>query len=424
MLCLLVFLHEWGHFLAARSFGVRVEVFSIGLGPRLLKWKRGSTEYRLSLLPFGGYVKMAGDSAFKPRSGAADEFLSKSRWQRVVIALAGPAMNLIATFLFFWFSFWLIGLPYPAYLAQAANVAAVAQDSQGSEIRVGDVISQVNGVSTPTWDSVFARAKAAARDSEVNLIVIRNGRPIALTVKAPEKPDDMSYLGYPLVRPKIDEVASNTRASKAGLKPGDVVSSVNGDALVTWPQFVDMVRESSEPYPVVVVERGGRAVPLQVTEPPNAKLADDPIGASPKLTNIYHRQGFIISGKAAFFMTVFCVEQIADIVRGLFSSRISVRELQGVVGIAQQSGHAVSHGPANFVDLMALISLNLGLLNLLPIPVLDGGHVLILAIEGVFRRDINYAVKRRFVQAGLVLLLALGALAMFSDIQRIIQTYN
>jgi regulator of sigma E protease len=123
-------------------------------------------------------------------------------------------------------------------------------------------------------------------------------------------------------------------------------------------------------------------------------------------------------------MTALCVQQVAEIIRGLFSSRFSVRELQGVVGIAQQSGQAVSHGPAEFVDLMALISLNLGLLNLLPIPVLDGGHILVLAVEGVFGRDINYMVKRRFVQAGIVLLLALAALAMFSDIQRLIQSYG
>jgi regulator of sigma E protease len=424
MLCFLIFLHEWGHFAAARLFGVRVEVFSIGFGPRVWSWKRGSTEYRLSVLPFGGYVKMAGDSLFKARSGAADEFLSKSRWQRAVIALAGPAMNLIATFLLFWISFWLIGLPYPAYLTRAANVAAVAQGSRGSEIQAGDVITKVNGVDTPSWDSVFAQAAGVPSGSEISLVVARNGAPTPVTVKKPANASDVSYLGYPLVQPRVDSVTSDTPAAKAGLKAGDLVASVNGDPLVTWPQFVDMVRESSEPYPVVVVLRGRRSLPLYIGQPVGGTKADDPIGASPAMRQVYHRQGFLISAKGAFLVTLLCIKQIADVFRGLFSRRISIRELQGVVGIAQQSGQAASHGPADFIDLLALISLNLGLLNLLPIPILDGGHILVLAVEGAFNRDMNLVVKQRFVQAGLIFLLALSAVAMFSDIQRLIQTYG
>jgi regulator of sigma E protease len=422
MLCLLIFLHEWGHFAAARLLGVRVEVFSIGLGPRVLSWKRGVTEYRLSILPFGGYLKMAGDSPFKPRSGAPYEFLSKTRWQRAVIALAGPVMNLVTTFLLFWGSFWLIGLAYPAYLTRTANVAAIAQGSRTSEIKAGDVITEVNGVNTPSWDAVFAQAAKAPPGTELKLIVIRDGVRTSLTVRKPEGANDVSYLGYPLVQPRVDSVASNTPASKAGLKPGDLVASVNGDPLVTWPQFMDMLRDSDDPYPVIVVLRGPRAVPLHIGELGSGNPSDEQIGASPKLKHVYHRQGFVVSMKGAALVTLFGVKQIEDMFRGLLSRRISIHELQGVVGIARESGEAASHGPAELVDLAALMSLNFGLLNLLPIPVLDGGHVLVLAIEGLSRRDINLALKRRLVQAGFIFLLSILALAMLSDIQRIIQS--
>jgi regulator of sigma E protease len=426
MLCVLIFLHEWGHFAAARLFGVRVDVFSIGFGPRLFSWRRGATEYRLSALPFGGYVRMAGDSPFKQRSGTADEFLSKSRWQRAVIALAGPAMNLATTFLFFWASFWLIGLPYPAYLTRAANVAAVAQGSPSSEVQAGDVITEVNGVSTPSWDAVYKQAAEAAAGSEIGLVVIRNGASTAVSVRKPEGANDPNYLGYPLVQPRVDSVTANTPASKAGLKAGDLVASVNGDPLVTWPQFVDMIRESNQPFPLIVVLRGRKAVPLHISEPAelaNGAHGNDQIGASPRVKQVYHRQGFFNSARGALLVTILCIKQIGDVFRDLFSSQISIRELQGVVGIAHESGQAASHGPAEYIDLLAVISLNLGILNLLPIPILDGGHVLVLAIEGAFHRDISIVVKRRFVQAGLVFLLALSAVAMFSDVQRLIQSY-
>ena len=421
MLCFLVLLHEWGHFAAARLFGVRVEVFSLGFGPRLMHWKRGDTEYRLSALPFGGYVRMAGDSLSKPRTGAADEYLSKTRLQRVVIALAGPAMNLVMAVLLFWASFWLVGLPYPAYLTRAASVAAVAEESQTSDIHAGDVITQVDGVNTPSWDAVLAQAAKAKAGSDIRLVVIRNG--IRVTVTVQKDANDTSYLGYPLVQPRVDSVTANSPASKAGLKAGDLVKSVDGDALVTWPQFVDMVRESSAPYPVIVVLRGRKTVPLHISEPADSRTGDEQLGATPKVKNIYHRQGFLMSGRVAVLVTFLCVKEIAGVFRGLFSSLISIRELQGVVGIARESGQAASHGPAEYLDLMALISLNLGLLNLLPIPILDGGQVLMLAIEGAFRRDISLVVRQRFVQVSVIFLLGLTVLAMFSDIQRIIQSY-
>ncbi|MGA7626267.1 MAG: RIP metalloprotease RseP, partial [Candidatus Acidiferrales bacterium] len=276
MLCLLVFLHEWGHFLAARFLGVRVEIFSVGFGRRIFGWKWGATEYRLSVLPFGGYVKMAGDSLFKPRTGAPDEFLSKPRWQRALIAIAGPAMNVFTTVVLFWISFWMIGLPYPAYLTRTAHVAAVASASPGSEIQAGDAILAVNGVNTPSWDAVFAEAAKAAPGSQFKLTVLR--AEVQTSVVVTKREGDTSYLGYPLLQPRVDSVTADTPAAKAGLKAGDLVTSVNGDPLVTWPQFLDMVRDSSTEYPMIVVLRGKKRVALHVGDIPDSQQGDDQFG--------------------------------------------------------------------------------------------------------------------------------------------------
>lgn len=232
-----------------------------------------------------------------------------------------------------------------------------------------------------------------------------------------------AILGTPLLQPRVDSVTADTPAAKAGLKAGDLVTSVNGDPLVTWPQFLDMVRDSSTEYPMIVVLRGKKRVALHVGDIPDSQQGDDQFGASPKLKHVYHRQRFGMSAKAACMVTALLVKQIGDVFRGLFSTAISIRELQGVVGIAQQSGQAASHGPAEFVDLMALISLNLGLLNLLPLPILDGGRILILGVEGIVQRDLNLMLKQRFAQVSVIFLLALSALAMFSDIQRIMRSY-
>jgi regulator of sigma E protease len=426
VLGIMIFVHEWGHFIAAKLAGVRVEVFSFGFGSRLFGVKRGDTDYRLSALPFGGYVRMAGDNPVEERTGAPYEFLSKPRWIRVLIAVAGPAMNILLGFLIFLGIFWMAGVPEPRYLQEVPEVAAVPHTPPvTSGIQPGDRIVAVNGVKTPTWDKVFDRIAKAKPGSSATITVLRNNAEQSFTVNVPSaKSDASTVLGYPAMAPVADEIAIGFPAEKAGMRPGDTIISINGMTVVTWPQLVEVVRASGGQAINFVVRRDGQEIPLEIT--PTRGLGSDgesvwQIGVSPRTNDDYHRQGLGTSIKDAGLATAGGMRQIFDVLAGLFTGKVSIRQLQSVVGIARESGRAAKGGPMRLIEFMAVISLNLGLLNLLPIPILDGGHVLLLAIEGSLRRDLSVTVKERFVQVGLVFLLGIFGFVMYSDILKLIQ---
>jgi regulator of sigma E protease len=433
VLGIMIFVHEWGHFMAAKLAGVRVDVFSFGFGPRLFGVKRGDTDYRLSALPFGGYVRMAGDNPVEERTGADYEFLSKPRWVRVLIACAGPAMNLLLAFFIFWGIFWIAGTPSEEYRRDAATVAAVQQTSNTesstapSGITAGDRIIAVDGKKTPTWGKVYEQVEQVQPGSTVTITVLRNGAEQTLYGTMPALPATVeSLFGYPLLPPVTDEVGIGTPADRAGLHDGDKIISMDGTPIVTWGQLVDRVRRSDGKPIHFTVQRGEQTVPIEIT-PVQAMGGDGntvwQVGVSPKIKEDFERQGFLPSAKLAGLQTAIGIKQIATVLGGLFTGKVKIRELQSVVGIARASGRAAKRGPLDLVFFMAVISLNLGLLNLLPIPILDGGHVLLLAIEGILRRDLSLAVKERFVQVGLVFLLGISAFVIYSDIFKLVQSH-
>jgi regulator of sigma E protease len=429
VLGIMIFVHEWGHFIAAKLLGVRVDVFSFGFGTRLAGVKRGDTDYRISALPFGGYVRMAGDNPSEERTGADYEFLSKSRWARFLIAVAGPIMNIILAFLIFWGIFWFAGVPTPSYLREAADVAAVPQYSPApSAIQAGDRIVSINGTQTPTWAKVSTALGTVKPGDSLTFVVLRNGaqQTVTETVPATPKTDGSDLVGYPALPMVAEEIAIGTPAEKAGLQPGDEFVSVNGHSIATWIQLVDAVHNSDGHAVQFVVRRKGSEMPFSI-EPQKGMGADGQpvwqIGVLPKTKDDFLKQSFGESIKDAGFATSNGVRQIVEVLGGLFTGKVSVRQLQGVVGIARESGRAAKRGFLDLILLMAVISLNLGLLNLLPIPILDGGHVLLLAIEGTLRRDLSLAVKERFVQVGLVFLLGVFAFVMYSDILKLIQSH-
>ncbi|MFZ0886253.1 MAG: RIP metalloprotease RseP [Candidatus Acidiferrales bacterium] len=428
VLGVMIFVHEWGHFIAAKLSGVKVEVFSFGFGTRLFGVKRGDTDYRLSALPFGGYVRMAGDNPIEERTGAAYEFLSKPRWVRVVIACAGPAMNIIFGFLIFWGIFWLVGIPSEDYLRQPAQVAAVSQAAgPASGVQSGDRIVDVNGVATPTWESVFNQLKDEQPNAAFTFTVEHNNTQQKLTAKMPVPPATVdSVLGYPLMPPVADEIAIGSPAEHAGMKEGDVIVAIDGKPIVTWLQLVDGVVHSDGRPIQFTVRRDGHDVSFDIA-PMRTMGADGnmvwQIGVSRKVQEKFERQTLATAGNVATVQTGAAIKQIGMVLGGLFTGKVKIRQLTSVVGIARESGRAAKRGPVDLIWLMAIISLNLGLLNLLPIPILDGGHVLMLAIEGVLRRDLSLAVKERFVQVGLVFLLGIFAFVMYSDIFKLVQSH-
>jgi len=427
VLGIMIFVHEWGHFVAAKLFGVRVDVFSFGLGPRLVGVKRGDTDYRLSALPFGGYVRMAGDNVVEERTGAEYEYLSKPRWQRVLIAIAGPTMNILLAFFIFWGIYWSVGVPYEVDLRQPANVIAVPESSAlSSGVQPGDRILQVNGTKTSTWEKVLSQIEKVKPGDSLSLVISRNGSTQTLQEKVPPKASAYDLVGYPLMPPVVDDVGDGTPASRAGIEPGDTIVAIGGKPVTTWYQLVDAVHQSGGQPLKLVIKRNGTDVPLELA-PVQAPTPDGEtvwqIGVIEKTHEGFDREGVFRAVKDAGMETYLNMRQIVQVIGGLFSGRVSIRELAGPLGIARVSGQAAQRGPMTLLGLMAVISLNLGLLNLLPIPILDGGHVLLLAIEGSLRRDLSIAVKERFVQVGLVFLLGIFGFVMYSDILKIIQSH-
>jgi regulator of sigma E protease len=379
----LVFVHELGHFLAARRIGVRVLKFSLGFGPRLVGFTRGHTEYCISVVPLGGYVKMAGENAEDPRSGQPDEFLSKTKWQRFQVLIMGPAMNVAL-----------------------------------AVVLLGDRVLTVAGRETRTWEE-FDIAIGSRPGRPVTVTVVRQDREQSLSVTPDaEGKFEIGRIGvFPKVHPRVQTVRHGDPAEAAGVKPGDVVIAVNGESVQLARQLSDAIgRHPDRPITLSILRNGQ---PLGITVTPRRDGDVGRIGIS--IANELKR---IQPGPlGAVWMSVKRNWEYAGLILrtlgGLISGETSPRQLMGPVGIAQLSGESAQEGWVSLFALMASISLNLGLLNLLPVPVLDGGHIFIMALEGVARRDFSIRVKERMLFAGFVLLMLLMVTVIYNDLTRI-----
>jgi regulator of sigma E protease len=435
VLGLMILVHEWGHFIIARLFGVRVDVFSIGFGPRLFGWKRGATDYRISALPLGGYVRMAGqdlsemDSNDVAPTGAADELMSKPRWQRALISFAGPAVNLIMPIVLLGGFFWLRGAPYQAYLDNAPVISSmrVGDPLAKAGVAVGDRITAVNGVETPSWkktDEAFGEIHA---DGNYSITVDHLGVTKTVQVTGKELVAADAPAHYPQITPIVMTPIRGMGGARGGLKRGDEVVSVNGSNVATWMEFRDAIFDSKGNPLSTVVKRNGQMLTLKLvpeTVPGEDGKPGYRLGVGPEGRWSYTKMSFAVAVSSASGRTWSGMEQLLDVVGKLFSGRQSVKQLLGPVGIIDQAGQAVQEGTYAVIGLMALISLNLGILNLLPIPILDGGNILLLTLEGIRRRDFSLGFKERFVQVGLVFLLVLFAIVMYNDVARLLPFHS
>src|SRR5438445_5023201 len=435
VLGVMILVHEWGHFIVARFFGVRVDVFSIGFGPRLFGFKWGATDYRISALPLGGYVRMAGqdlseiDSNDVAPTGGPDELMSKPRWQRALISFAGPAVNLVMPVLLLGGFFAVKGLPYPAYLDKPIVLSGVPQTSALAKAGVsdGDVVVSVNDVPTPTWAKANTYLVRAARDGMLRLKIDRQGAERVVEIKATDLRDTDRALGNLPIPAIVRPVDRGMPASRAGLKRGDVVVSVNGTPVRNWYDFYEVITHSNGQALNTVVKRNGSDVSLTIHPVWNK---DDEgvfawrIGVAPEGNWAFKPMTLSASVKEASDETQGATGELFRILGRLFSGKMSVKQLRSFVGIASLAGQAVEEGPVDLIKMMAMISLNLGILNLLPIPILDGGNILLLTLEAIRRRDFSLAFKERFVQVGLVFLLVFFAYVMYNDVVRLLPTHS
>jgi regulator of sigma E protease len=435
VLGVMVLIHEWGHFIVARMCGVRVDVFSIGFGPRLFGWKKGPTDYRVSALPLGGYVRMAGqdlsevDSGDKPPTGAPDELMSKPRWQRALISFAGPAVNLLFPIFLLTGLYSVAGVPYPAYLDAPVRVTSMPPNAEAPPtlLKAGDTVLSINGTATPNWEQALLALSKVGAGSTVKMDVDESGVRRTIEIPLKDVSDPSRILGYAPIRPIIDQVAPGTPADRAGLREGDAITAVNGNKIEYWEQFRQATQLSNGQPMTLDLTRQGQPVHLTVTPKKGAADSDEKvyqIGVLPRDETAYKHVSFSDSVRLSGAKTVESIGQTVDVVGKLFSGRVSIKQLQGPVGISHLAGQAVRRGPLDVISLMVVISINLGILNLLPIPILDGGNILLLAIEGIMRRDLSLSFKERFVQVGLVFLLVIFAIVMYNDILRRITSHS
>ncbi len=419
VLGVLVFVHELGHFLMARWHGVRVLTFSLGFGPKLLKVTRGGTEYALSAVPLGGYVKMAGENPEEQRTGSPDEFLSKTKWQRFQILIMGPAMNIALAIILLWVVL-MQGAHVPVFEDQPVVIGVVNADSPAARagLRSGDLILRVNGRETPTWDAFFL-AIGTKPDREVQLTVQRDGREeqIAVRPEAQSKYQVGDIGVLPDAYPSIESVVSGDPAEKAGLKGGDQIRAINGERVVFSGDVQKIIARNAEKPMEVRVKRSGEEQTITVVP---AKRGDiGMIGISIANETRSFKPGPIEAINLSVRRNIEYSGLILQTLWGLLTGETSPRQLMGPVGIAQISGESAQAGWIALFAVMASISLNLGLLNLMPIPVLDGGHILIMALETVARRDFSMQVKEKMFLAGFVLLMALMVTVVYNDLTRI-----
>ena len=435
VLGVMILVHEWGHFIMARLFGVRVDVFSIGFGPRLFGWKRGATDYRVSALPLGGYVRMAGqdlsevDSGKVAPTGAPDELMSKPRWQRALISFAGPAVNLVFPVFLLTCYYLAAGMPSAAFLSKPVQIVGLPANSQTTPapLQAGDTVVSLNDVKNPTWEQAEEQIRENTAGGTLKLEVENKGvrRHAEITVKQGEPIDRI--LGYLPIPAVIGDTFPGAPADRAGIHEKDIIQAVNGQKVEYWDQFVDYVRGSGGKPLQLDVRRNGQVLHLTVTPKQgvtDASTSNYQIGVGPDPDITYQRMSFAASASAATGRTFEMVADTLGVVGKLFSGRVSVKQLQGAVGITRLAGDAVRKGPSAVISVMVLISVNLGILNLLPIPILDGGNILLLAIEGGIRRDLSLAFKERFIQVGLVFLLVLFAYVMYNDVVRLLPSHS
>ncbi|HEX3556005.1 MAG TPA: RIP metalloprotease RseP [Thermoanaerobaculia bacterium] len=412
----IIVVHEAGHLMVAKAFGVRVLTFSVGFGRRLWGFRRGETEYRVSLVPLGGYVRLGGEN---PEEVSDDprEFLNKPRWQRILVYLAGPAMNvLLAVVLIaglFMAGIEVMNLPdTPPLIGGVEPGTSAAQ----AGLQRGDLIARIKGKAVGDWNEVVF-ALIASPDRPVPLTIQRGPRTFTAVVTPKRVPryDMGDFAGLlPSIRPQIIKVLDGTPAAAAGFRSGDEIRGVDGRPILDSKAFVDAIAGRAGQRIEVQVVRDGQLLVVPVV--PRNEGGAGKIGVQ---IGFYQRYGPARAIVESVRYNVQTVEDTFRILGKIFSRELSAKgALAGPLEIAKQSGAAARRGFKDLLLLMGFISLSIAIMNLMPIPILDGGQIFILSVEGVIRRDLSLRFKEVISQVGFVMILLLMFVVIWFDLMK------
>jgi regulator of sigma E protease len=418
----MIVLHEFGHYWAARFFDVKVETFSFGFGPRLFGFRRGETDFRFAAILFGGYVKMAGEQPGDEHANDPRSFLKKPRWQRLIIAFAGPAMNIVLSVVVLTGLFMVHFPKIPT--TPSPVIGYVVPDSAAAKagIREGDQIVQIGDSSNPNWEDIAMKEVASAGHA-LSVWIVRDGDRKLVTVTPVLDPKSgAGFAGWGGESDiEIASVLADKPAGKAGLMPGDIVISVNGQPVRSTPKLHDIITTSGGKPVQIAYSRNGQPNTVTITPALSASEGTDKwmIGVSlqPRVVfvSLSLPQALVESVRQNVKSTTF----IYGFLRGIMERRMSPKSLEGPIRIAQLSGEAAREGPTAYLGLAAMLSLNLAIVNMLPIPILDGGVILVLLVEMFMRRDLSLRVKEAALKVGFVFLMGVVAFAIYNDISKL-----
>jgi regulator of sigma E protease len=435
----LIAIHEFGHYWVARKLGVKVLVYSIGFGPTVLNWtsKKSGIQYRLSALPLGGYVKMLDEREgdVKPED-LPFAFNRQSPWKRIAIVAAGPLINLIFAVLLFWILF----LPQQEQLNTRIGKVMPETPAAIAGLQVGDKVVAIDGKNTPTWEALnFALVDRAGETGQIQVQAEHQGQlknfslPIQHFLKDQTQSalDTLGFLPYrPKIEPVVDQLVPDGAANRQGMQKGDKIIAIDGVKTPDWFDVVDIVQKSPEKLLKIDVERQGKILQLQVMpqgKRDNMGNVTGMLGVQTKSAHItvpsQYKQTIQYTPVQAFGKAVqktgeissMILNSMTKMVRGL----IGLENLSGPITIAKVAGQSAEMGWQTFISFMALMSVSLGILNLLPIPMLDGGHLVYYFIEAIRGKPVSEQIQMIGFKIGMVLLGSMMVLALFNDFMRL-----
>jgi len=428
-----VVLHEFGHFIVAKLLKIRVETFSVGFGPRLFGRKWGQTDYRVSAIPLGGYVKLGGDDSNAPIEGEGatdipecEMFNLRPRWQRILVSVAGPVMNIITALSIPFAAALVYGVPATPAPVVSYVVSGGAAEAAG--LRPGDRIVQFNGTENPKWDTISGDALLSP-DQPLPLVVDRNGERLTLSIKPTPRTENgetagtldfiPDYGGFPVV---IHDVTTGSPAAAAGLQIGDRVIAIAGQKVKSAAEVTSYIREHRDQPIHLILERGGQTKEIDTD---SRRLADGVLGIRIGDEFPLRKASFDGAAAYAFRSNIEIITLTGKALGQVFAGKRSVRNtLSGPIGIYKAASTQVERlGWDGLFQMLGFLSLNLGVFNLLPIPVLDGGAIFLLLIEGALALiglTLSMTVRERIQQVGFVVVILLMVFVLTNDVLKMV----